>query len=302
MRFILSLPGAMLLLLLCVGAPASALAQDFSIEGYQELNGAIERADNARERTREGSDAWVRATEEALETRTAALDYLTAWIRSGTMPEELQPTASQARILLMQNQIVLNASLGRCDVARSQLRTVEALVDFDNEEARESFQIAEERVEQCRTRTVDTRPEPLDDPTPLTDPSRPEPSDSGPNTVGLALVGSGGAVLIGSAIYWATLMSADSEFRPIQRACANQRNSAEDFAFCQENSDRGDQLSRRLDVGVPLATGLTIVGVGLTGVGVAMLVRGSGSDDRREAFLQPVVTPHYQGLHLRTRF
>lgn len=281
--------GTLILLLTLVGLSVPLAAeQTFSVDMYMELADEVDRADRAREATEEGSTAWRSATERSLTSRQAVLSYLTDWIRSGTMGERERPQADTARRTLLQNIIVLNAQLGRCDEARGSLLVIEQLVDFADASEVEGYDLARASVADCDSHgtsaDMQTTPEePLTPEPPVTEAIR-EPVEPPPerrsNVLPIVLIGTGSAIALGGLAYDLSLLSDRSTFSEIQDLCADRSTRSD----CLERAPEAQEIADRLNGARPVIVTLYAVGLATAATGtVLLLTRPSSSSSPSSA-------------------
>ncbi len=119
-----------LLSALIAGVPVLAVAQaeNYSLDTYAEMQAEADASYDALSETPGGMAAEA-ATELAIEDRLALVRYLSAWIQSGTMPDEMVESAEETRAVLYQNIVQMQADIGRCDDARDVLVVVERMAE-----------------------------------------------------------------------------------------------------------------------------------------------------------------------------
>ncbi len=127
-----------------------AQAQDFSIEAYLEVQEAADNAYEAMLAIDPSDPGFSDAAGLALIRRTAAVGYLSDWLRSGSMPSSMVSNARETRIVLYQNIVRIYSDLGQCDDARSTLNTMDRILDGDSG----ATEIAYDALLEARTTTT----------------------------------------------------------------------------------------------------------------------------------------------------
>lgn len=272
---------------------AQAESSGFTFERFDALADAYEESVERRDRLSSDHQNFRQATREALTAAQELLDFLSGWIRSGTLPDEEVGAANEERLVLLQNIIVFNASLDNCDEASGSLRPLELLLDLNVPHQAEILELSQRNVDECRQRvaTMVARPgtRPSSD-----DPAAPsaESGTSGAVITGWTLVGLGGASLIGGLVYDLTLSSDASTWRD----CRN------DPATCSLTNEERDDLRDRLQgAKAPIAI-LTFGGATLATVGTVLLLtqRGGRSAESESAAFR--FEPTLNGFQVSGRF
>ncbi len=133
----------------CIFVGAAAMAQSegtWSLEEYQALSAEVAEADAAREESAMGSEAHQLESERALRERRALVALIDGAIRDGSMPAEFVRPAEDARVVLIQNIVVLLSDLERCAEADAAFALFSDAASEDLAQARTS---ASRSLEQC---------------------------------------------------------------------------------------------------------------------------------------------------------
>ena len=129
-------------ILLCSGANAQT-DNGYSLDEYTELRARADASYAHVEHAREGTNRHQALVETAIEDRIALVRYLGAWTRSGTLPDEMEESAYETRIVLYQNIIALNVAVGNCSDARSMVDRMEQIVEENGETSMTDDALAE---------------------------------------------------------------------------------------------------------------------------------------------------------------
>ncbi len=95
------------------------------METYEELSGDMALADEARTLAATGSDGWRQTTREALNVRREIVGLISRSVRDGSMPPAFIEPAAAARLVLIQNVVVLLSDLGDCSAASAAVRPLD---------------------------------------------------------------------------------------------------------------------------------------------------------------------------------
>lgn len=310
------------LTILLVSSPvASALAQetpDWSLEEYERLFGDIQAADDDLTLTAPGTESWRDANLAALEARRSLVAFVSNALRTDTVPDDYIEPVTQARFVLIQNIISINADLGYCEQAEAALVLLREVSDRSSA-VREAFEAAREDVSSCvpyeppvavtaqpetpaPTPVAQANPDPAPTPQqtapstppatavdPMADPGAP---GSGRRTVGIALLATGGAMLVGG-LGWdiASAQGPRSEFTELSDTCDG---SADCVARLNELSDTID--SSRAPIGA-----LTIGGAAIAVTGTVLWLTAPRERDAQRVSFMPEWRPGYMGASLSFR-
>lgn len=299
-----------------------ALAQEasvWSLDEYTRLSTAMSNADEDLALTAPGTDSWREANVAAIDARRAMVSYITAALRSGDMPEEFVEPATQARFVLVQNIISINADLGYCEQANAALVLLREVSD-SSDAVREAFEAAQADVTGCTPYSpadavivANVDPDPVDpapgDTEPVTDPepgdtepsdtastvdpmAEPEAAGSGRRTVGIALLATGGAMLVGG-LGWdiASAQGPRSEFTELSDTC-------DGSADCVE---RLNELSDTIDSSRAPIGALTIGGAAIAVTGTVLWLTAPRERDAQRVSFMPEWRPGYMGASLSFR-
>jgi hypothetical protein len=291
--------------------PVAAQSGDgaWSLEEYQRLSLEMELADEERVLTTQPSDEWRQATEESIRTRRTLIAFLSRSLRDGSMEPTYATPARAARLLLIQNIVVLNIELGLCEQARTASRLLDDNVGQEDAEVAAARESARERLERCVNTDTQTPGDVASTPGPdpgmtqaqpaPTAAARPprerparEPSPANPRrTAGLALLGAGGVSLVtGIVLDIANANGPRAEFTELRDRCPAECDTA-----------RLNELSGQIDR-ARLPIGLTTFGgIGLAAAGTVLLVTSRGASESRAVSFVPEWQPGYAGVRLRFR-
>lgn len=267
-------------------APA-AFAQDetYGVDGYQALEAQLEELDLARVATEPGSDARIEATIAAIAHRRALIQYISGWLRAGTVPERAEAGARAARLILVENIVHLSVELGRCDEAGDSLTIIEGFGRSDDPETQASYDAAVSAVEECVSsseepvvaepeRLAEEPPvpdsvEPEIEPVPVESPAEPPVVRRRGNPTAAALIGVGVAATVGGAAWNLALLGDVNDYRDARDACEG-----------GELSDCDDARSLRSDLASAKAPIAALVGGGLALTAVGALLHLTDRDAR----------------------
>jgi hypothetical protein len=298
MRTLLALSLTALLLV-----PALARAQDstgaWSLDRYGELSAEMALADDERTLAASGTPEWSEATHRAINVRREIIAMIARAFHDGSLPEELREPATGARLLLIQNIVVLLSNLGDCDQAAAAIRLLDDAAGSDDAELQLARVTADEAAAECRraaeTETVaDAEPPIADDTTAGTEttddllaPPPPRPG-RGRRTAGIVLTGLGTALAAGG-LAWDAANAAGprSEFDRLAAKCP------EDCDTERLDALEDDIHAARAPIGALLFGG---IGVGTTG---ALLWITAPRQHRSELAVSPSVAPGFAGLRVR---
>lgn len=254
-------------LALWIGAPA--LGQDaptgWSIEHYEALSTAMDVADADVLGTTPGSEQWRAAMTGAVSARRTLLDYLDQSLAGGAMPAEFVDGAARARLLLVQNLVVMSSELGLCSDARADLAVLAPIAQSEDPELSVAYVRATAAAAGCTEPVVELAPEP----------ARPELFEEAPRPAravalersGQVMVGVGAAAFVGGWIWdIVSAMGPRDEFSALEAACST------GSATC--DVARRDALAEQIDASrAPI--GALVIGGGIVGAsGAALWVAG----------------------------
>jgi hypothetical protein len=134
------------------GPQTSALAQEamtWSTDEYARLSADMDAADASRVLTVEGTGDWRVATMAAINTRRLLISYILTAVRDGSMPLDLVEPALAARLLLIENVVVLLGELQECDQAAAAVRLLDEVDGSADEEIRDARVTALRAVGRC---------------------------------------------------------------------------------------------------------------------------------------------------------
>lgn len=285
---------------------SAALAQEdeeaFTVERYQALEQELEELDLARVAAPPGSDERAAATEAAIDHRRELMNYITGWIRAGTLPPEAVDQAREARLILVENIVQLSVEVGLCDDARASLSLIRGFSQGDTGR-QAAYDAAVDAVEACvpAEDPVVLGPDPpSEDPivvVPPEDPPENDPPVQSPpeeppyagsparraDPIGVSLMAAGGVAAISGTAWNLALLDDRAAYLDDRRAC---ESTGADCGAAR------DARSRLHSAKAPI-TGLVVGGVALTAVGAILQWRTS---DRADAAVQ--VRPAAGGLRV----
>ena len=233
----------------------SAAAQELTIERYNELEATMDEADVRRAATSPNTPDREAATAEAIATRRAIIRFLSDWIASGELNEDLTEYARNGRSILIENLIQIHSEIGECEEGSRLLVAVADLEDSEDPEMQSAYRAALASVERCEEEQARLA-------------GGPDMEMRGGRRTGVALTVLGGAMAVGGAVWNFTLLDDRSEFRDLEENCTSTLDP------CNE---RAEELSGRLGVGARLGiAGLVVGGIVTGGLGIRAMRR---SDD-----------------------
>jgi hypothetical protein len=307
------LPALALLLVVTMSGTARAQEQAWSIDEYDALLSDLELADENRALTAPGSDEWRAATEEGISVRQQLISLISRSFRDGSLPDEFQAPAATERLIFIQNIVVLLSSMDECSAASSAMRLLDEAEESSSTELTAARDIAQQNIEECDQRMTlaaqpaDPEVPPTTATTPIVEaPPEPEParaergpapspspastSGGGGRTAGIALIATGGAMIVGGLVLDAANAGGPrSEFTELSDQCPANCDTA-------RLNELSDQISAaKLPIGILLFGG---IGVGVTGAIVTAISPGRG--DR--VAVSPEWSPGYGGARVRVRW
>jgi hypothetical protein len=303
--------------------PAFAQTTAWSLDEYTRLSNAMSAADEDLTLTAPGTESWRTSNIAALDARRALVSYITAALRSGDMPEDFVEPATQARFVLVQNIISINADLGFCEQANAALTMLRDVSD-SSAAVREAFDAAQADVTGCvpytpedalRSAVVEAEPEATepvvtdetetetDSASPDTDADvedaasasvtgpEPTPARNGRRTAGIVMLGAGAAMTLGGIGLDLAGGGNRSEFNDLSRTCDG---SPDCVARLNELSDSIN--GAKAPVGA-----LTIGGGVVAATGLFLWVLKPRNRDTEEVSFVPEWRPGYVGATLTFR-
>ena len=311
-------------------APAPAAAQDagaWSMEEYTRLSSEMEAADEERTLAVEGTDGWRQATLAAIDARRVLIAFISRSVRDRSIPAEFVEPAAAARLLLIENVVVLLSDLHECSQAEAAVRLLDDTDGSSSDEVQAARETAQRAVDRCvdaapvataaspaapptpTPAPVDTTPAPQAQapdtaaapapttaPPPVATPARstqPEParaSGGGGRTAGIALMAIGGGLAAGGLILDAVNASGPrSEFTELSNQCPDNCDTA-----------RLNELSDQINGAKAPIGALLFGGIGLGVTGAVVYAISPRAADR--VAVAPQVGRGYQGAVVRVRW
>jgi hypothetical protein len=285
--------------------PAFAQVEtQWSMDEYQRLSTDMDAADELLLLLAPDSEQWRTASEAALEARRALVAYISNTLRWNTMPDAYIESATQARLMLVQNIIDLTADLGYCDQARSAMLLLRQNADA-SDTLREAFELSQQAVDSCVSYNPVTEapPEPVmtqqtsvasqaDDPPPDLLQDEPERAGASMRLAGVSLLVTGGAMVAGG-LAWDAVSAAGprSEFTDLSRAC-----DVGLPCYTRLTELAAEIEASRLPIGA-----LTIGGAALAFTGSVLLLAAPRDRNPARVSLTPAWRPGYVGATIGFR-
>jgi hypothetical protein len=222
-------------------------AQELTIERYDELETAMDEADVRRAATSPGTAERDDATAETISTRRTIIQFLSDWIASGELNDDLTAYARNGRTVLIENLIQIYSETGECDEGSRLLVAIADLEDSQDPDMQAAHRSAVASVDRCEEERERAR-------------SSPTMAPRGGRGAGVALTVVGSAMAVGGAVWNLALLDDRREFRELEESCTSELDP------CNE---RAEELSSNLGVGPRIGIiGLVVGGVVAGSVGI----------------------------------
>lgn len=255
---------------LCWSQPVPA----FDFVQYRHLEEEMQQIDDARTDCEEGTDAWERATWDAIDSRRNLIGFFETVLDAGALDTDTLASAENARLILIENVVSLLIDLGECEEAERDAELIAQFAHHENEEFRAVHEELQWKLLTCGPsfREITHDDDGLEGPTTT-------PVERSNAWVGPTVVASGAALLIAAIVVDVDRMNTFDEFEASRDAYYDTGD--------ESSYERAEDLAAEFDASKPAVIGLYSVSAMVVTTGVLLwilLEDGSEETSRASAF------------------